>query len=52
MSSAKEKAEARRKAILSRGKDRLGKLTSSARGEEASLYDGAYVSLLFEVGIL
>ncbi|KAK7688122.1 hypothetical protein QCA50_008492 [Cerrena zonata] len=35
MSSAKEKAEARRKAILSRGKDRLGKLTSSARGEEA-----------------
>jgi len=33
--SAAERAEARRKAILSRGGDRLAKLTSSARGEGA-----------------
>ncbi|KAI0935601.1 hypothetical protein AcV5_003983 [Taiwanofungus camphoratus] len=33
--SAAARAEARRKAILSRGTDRLAKLTSSARGEDA-----------------
>ena len=33
--SAAAKAEARRKAILSRGSDRLSKLTSSARGDDA-----------------
>ncbi|KAG7090635.1 hypothetical protein E1B28_009737 [Marasmius oreades] len=33
--SAAAKAEARRKAILSRGTDRLAKLTTSARGEDA-----------------
>ncbi|KZT68836.1 hypothetical protein DAEQUDRAFT_766033 [Daedalea quercina L-15889] len=38
MSSAAAKAEARRKAILARGGDRLAKLTSSARGEDASAY--------------
>lgn len=38
MSSAAAKAEARRKAILSRGTDRLAKLTSSARGEGAPAY--------------
>lgn len=36
MSSAAARAEARKKAILSRGSDRLAKLTSSARGEEAA----------------
>ncbi|PCH33159.1 hypothetical protein WOLCODRAFT_134951 [Wolfiporia cocos MD-104 SS10] len=36
--SAAAKAEARRKAILARGGDRLAKLTSSARGEDASAY--------------
>ncbi|TFY63463.1 hypothetical protein EVJ58_g3236 [Rhodofomes roseus] len=38
MSSAAAKAEARRKAILARGGDRLARLTSSARGEDASAY--------------
>ncbi|CAL1697030.1 unnamed protein product [Somion occarium] len=38
MSSAAARAEARRKAILSRGTDRLAKLTSSARGEDAPAY--------------
>jgi hypothetical protein len=33
--SAAAKAEARRKAILSRGSDRLSKLTTSARGDDA-----------------
>ncbi|OSX67952.1 hypothetical protein POSPLADRAFT_1043129 [Postia placenta MAD-698-R-SB12] len=36
--SAAARAEARRKAILSRGGDRLARLTSSARGEDASAY--------------
>jgi len=36
MSSAAERAEARRKAILARGNDRLAKLTTSARGEDAA----------------
>lgn len=36
MSTAQARAEARRKAILSRGTDRLSKLTSSARGEDAT----------------
>jgi len=36
--SAAEKAAARRKAILSRGNDRLAKLTTSARGENAPAY--------------
>ncbi|EPS99667.1 hypothetical protein FOMPIDRAFT_1080588, partial [Fomitopsis schrenkii] len=36
--SAAARAEARRKAILARGGDRLAKLTSSARGEDASTY--------------
>ncbi|KAH6917730.1 hypothetical protein BKA70DRAFT_1395396 [Coprinopsis sp. MPI-PUGE-AT-0042] len=35
--SAAARAEARRKAILSRGGDRLAKLTTSARGEEGPL---------------
>lgn len=45
--SAAARAEARRKAILSRGSDRLAKLTTSARGENAPAYmhDGA--KLLF-----
>ncbi|EIM91991.1 uncharacterized protein STEHIDRAFT_126882 [Stereum hirsutum FP-91666 SS1] len=38
MSSAAARAEARRKAILSRGSDRLSKLTTSARGEDAPAY--------------
>ncbi|KAF9482389.1 hypothetical protein BDN70DRAFT_991181 [Pholiota conissans] len=36
--SAAARAEARRKAILSRGGDRLAKLTTSARGEDAPAY--------------
>ncbi|KAK2459756.1 hypothetical protein APHAL10511_008188 [Amanita phalloides] len=36
MSTAAERAEARRRAILSRGSDRLAKLTTSARGEDAA----------------
>ncbi|KAF8168444.1 hypothetical protein B0H34DRAFT_761211 [Crassisporium funariophilum] len=36
--SAAARAEARRKAILSRGTDRLAKLTTSARGEDAPAY--------------
>lgn len=39
MSSAAERAEARRKAILAKRGDRLAKLTTSARGEE-----GVYLS--------
>lgn len=39
MSSAAAKAEARRKAILARGTDRLAKLTTSARGDDAVVYD-------------
>ncbi|KAI0089902.1 hypothetical protein BDY19DRAFT_91760 [Irpex rosettiformis] len=38
MSTATERAEARRKAILARRGDRLAKLTSSARGEDAPAY--------------
>jgi hypothetical protein len=38
MSSPAARAEARRKAILSRGTDRLAKLATSARGPEASAY--------------
>ena len=34
MSSPSARAEARRKAILARGSDRLSKLTSSARGDD------------------
>ncbi|KAI6107388.1 hypothetical protein EDD16DRAFT_1729438 [Pisolithus croceorrhizus] len=37
-SSSAARAEARRKAILGRGSDRLAKLTTSARGEEATSY--------------
>jgi len=36
MSTAQARAEARRKAILSRGTDRLSKLTNTARGEDAT----------------
>lgn len=36
--SAAERAEARRKAILNRGSDRLKKLTTSARGEDHPAY--------------
>lgn len=36
--SAAARAEARRKAILSRGSDRLAKLTSSARGDDAAAF--------------
>ncbi|TFY70148.1 hypothetical protein EVG20_g2857 [Dentipellis fragilis] len=38
MSSAAARAEARRKAILNRGTDRLAKLTTSARGEDAPAF--------------
>jgi hypothetical protein len=38
MSSPTARAEARRKAILARGGDRLAKLTTSARGEDAPAY--------------
>jgi hypothetical protein len=41
--SAAARAEARRKAILSRGTDRLAKLTTSGRGEDAAYApDGWY----------
>ncbi|KAJ7433561.1 hypothetical protein FB451DRAFT_1345085 [Mycena latifolia] len=36
--SAAARAEARRKAILSRGTDRLAKLTTSGRGEDSEVY--------------
>jgi hypothetical protein len=39
MSTAQARAEARRKAILSRGTDRLSRLTNSARGEDATYID-------------
>ena len=44
MSSAAARAEARRKAILARGSDRLSRLTTSARGEDAPqfVHDGMY----------
>lgn len=44
MSAAKARAEARRKAILARGGDRLARITSSARGEEGATYmhDGPF----------
>ncbi|KAG6331247.1 hypothetical protein ID866_7840 [Astraeus odoratus] len=38
MSSPSARAEARRKAILGRGSDRLARLTTSARGEDATAY--------------
>ncbi|ETW87757.1 hypothetical protein HETIRDRAFT_438103, partial [Heterobasidion irregulare TC 32-1] len=38
MSTATARAEARRKAILNRGADRLSKLTTSARGEDAPAF--------------
>jgi GET complex subunit GET2 len=38
MSSPTTRAEARRRAILARGGDRLAKLTTSARGEDAPAY--------------
>ncbi|THH14054.1 hypothetical protein EW146_g6237 [Bondarzewia mesenterica] len=38
MSTAAARAEARRKAILNRGADRLTKLTTSARGEDAPAF--------------
>jgi hypothetical protein len=42
--STKERAEARRNALLARGGDRLKKLTSTARGEDAPQFahDGRY----------
>lgn len=36
---AAARAEARRKAILARGNDRLAKLTTSARGEDSPVYN-------------
>ncbi len=38
MADAKARAEARRKAILARGGDRLARITTSARGEEGASY--------------
>ncbi|KAI0641087.1 hypothetical protein C8Q79DRAFT_991594 [Trametes meyenii] len=38
MSDARARAEARRKAILARGGDRLARITSSARGDEGATY--------------
>ncbi|KAI0324455.1 hypothetical protein GY45DRAFT_380364 [Cubamyces sp. BRFM 1775] len=38
MSDAKSRAEARRKAILARGGDRLARITTSGRGEEGATY--------------
>lgn len=49
-SAAAKRAEARRKAILARGTDRLSKLTTSARGEDAPqfVHDGtAYLDFRF-----
>lgn len=36
--AAAARSEARRRAILARGNDRLAKLTASARGEDATTY--------------
>lgn len=44
MSTATARAEARRKALLNRGADRLAKLTTSARGEDAPAYQHAGTS--------
>ena len=38
MADAKARAEARRKAILARGGDRLARITTSARGEDGASY--------------
>ena len=38
MADAKARAEARRKAILARGGDRLARITTSARGEDGAAY--------------
>lgn len=46
MSTAAERAAARRKAILNRGNDRLAKLTTSARGEDATYLRDGIVDLL------
>lgn len=54
-SAAKKRAAARREAILNSRGNRLAKLTSSARGEEAAaLYDGTrlYHALEYEAYIL
>lgn len=50
MSSAQARAEARRKAILSRGTDRLSKLTNSARGEDATYINTGVWNLLLPKG--
>ena len=47
MSTAQARAEARRKAILSRGTDRLSKLTNSARGEDATYINTGTWNLVF-----
>lgn len=47
--SATARAEARRKAILSRGNDRLSKLTTSARGEDGPAYMKAGVWLALDM---
>lgn len=39
MSSAAERAEARRKAILAKRGDRLAKLTTTARGDEGTYFN-------------
>lgn len=51
---AAARAEARRKAILSRGSDRLAKLTTSARGENAPAYmhDGVSTSFVLTKNLL
>lgn len=46
MSTAAERAAARRRAIMNRGTDRLAKLTSSARGEDAIYLHDGMVDLL------
>ena len=46
MSTAAERAAARRRAIMNRGTDRLAKLTSSARGEDAIYLRDGMVDLL------
>lgn len=45
--SPKARAEARRKAILARGSDRLSRITTSGRGEDGAAYmkDGALLDL-------
>ena len=46
---AAARAEARKKAILARGTDRLNKLATSARGEDGSVFGNLQTTLFYSI---